>query len=192
MAKKKNQTISYYDGDVTELILRYESADMADLHKRLRKAFPTSGKLLELGCGSGRDASYMVGVGYDVMACDASSAMLDAALTCHPELENQLHLSQLPARLGFADEEFDGAYSIAMLMHFDKEARRSCLEEVYRVLKFGSFFLFSVCLKRPDLDQDGLDSDGRFFAELPENQWKDECLSCGLEAVTFIGVVVCV
>lgn len=69
MDKKKNQTISYYSGNVTELIHRYETADVATLHKRLQKSFPKAGKLLELGCGSGRDASHMIGIGYDVVPC---------------------------------------------------------------------------------------------------------------------------
>ena len=177
---------SYYSGDVTKLIQRYESADMTDLHMRLRKTFPKLGKLLELGCGSGRDASYMVGLGHDIVACDGSSAMLDAVVACHPELSGRLHLLPLPSCFNFLDEEFDGAYSIATLMHLDEEQRRSSLEEVYRVLKFGSCFLFSVCLKRSGLDENGLDAAGRFFAELSEDKWKDECLSCGLETVTFI------
>lgn len=186
MPKRKNRQSSYYDGDVASLIERYESADVSDLQKRLCKTFPKGGKLLELGCGSGRDASYMLSAGYDVVACDASSSMLDAAVVCHPELEGRLFESVMPAHLEFADEEFDGAYSVAMLMHLDEEQRVACFKEVYRVLKFDACFVFSVCLKRAGLDETGRDVKGRFFAELSENRWKDECLSCGLETVAFV------
>jgi len=186
MPEKTIQSISYYDENASSLVQRYESADVTVLHKQLKKLFFGRKKLLELGCGTGRDASYMTCLGFDVLACDGSKSMISSAIKLHPELKNHLEVVTFPSYLNFSDEMFDGAYSIAMLMHLNKEERKHCFQEICRVLKFDACFLFSVSLKRSGLNKNGFDSDGRFFAELSVDEWKDECLSCGLETIDFV------
>lgn len=62
--------------------------------------WPWKARLLELGCGSGRDAAYMLDNGFDVIASDAVQDMLDAAAVCHPALAGRICrcLAQLPGR----------------------------------------------------------------------------------------------
>jgi cyclopropane fatty-acyl-phospholipid synthase-like methyltransferase len=48
-------TIAYYTAHWADLVQRYESADVPDLHALLKSSFLPGSRLLELGCGSGRD-----------------------------------------------------------------------------------------------------------------------------------------
>ncbi len=53
-------TLNYYDTYSINLSSRYEKADVSEVQKLLLKTFKENSKLLEIGCGSGRDASFMV------------------------------------------------------------------------------------------------------------------------------------
>jgi 2-polyprenyl-3-methyl-5-hydroxy-6-metoxy-1,4-benzoquinol methylase len=72
-------TIAYYTTHWAERVQRYESAIVPDLHALLTSSFLPGSRLLELGCGSGRDAAFMLASGFDVTASDAVGQMIDAA-----------------------------------------------------------------------------------------------------------------
>ncbi len=81
----------------------------------LTGTFPAGSRLLDLGCGTGIDATYLADRGYSVMATDWSPAMVErtrARLTEH-RLEKQasarvLGIHELDQLRG---EQFDGIYS---------------------------------------------------------------------------------
>jgi SAM-dependent methyltransferase len=47
---------------------------------------PVRRRVLDLGCGTGRDAGYLAGLGHDVVGLDASARMLDHARRHHPRV----------------------------------------------------------------------------------------------------------
>ena len=71
-AAMPDTTIRYYTTHVKDLVLRYESADVQDLHTLLADSFLPGARLLELGCGSGRDAAFMLENGFDVLFATTS------------------------------------------------------------------------------------------------------------------------
>jgi ubiquinone/menaquinone biosynthesis C-methylase UbiE len=50
---------------------------------RLFAAFPENSRILELNCGTGEDARFLASYGHSVLACDASSAMIQVAQHRH-------------------------------------------------------------------------------------------------------------
>jgi SAM-dependent methyltransferase len=46
-------------------------------HRLLQAHLPPRGRVLEIGCGTGRDAAFLAAHGFRVVATDASAAMLD-------------------------------------------------------------------------------------------------------------------
>jgi cyclopropane fatty-acyl-phospholipid synthase-like methyltransferase len=69
-------TLAYYTAHWKDLIQRYESADVTELQVLLTAGSPPpppGARLLELGCGSGRDAAYMLASGFDVISCTVTS-----------------------------------------------------------------------------------------------------------------------
>ncbi|MDZ4185661.1 MAG: class I SAM-dependent methyltransferase, partial [Desulfuromonadales bacterium] len=115
------RTVTAYDANAASLSVRYATADVSSFHHLLLAQLPPRGRVLEIGCGSGRDAAFLASNGFRVVATDASSAMLDAfrasvpadlTLTdypdssppstlpplppCHPSTLPPFHLATLP------------------------------------------------------------------------------------------------
>jgi SAM-dependent methyltransferase len=173
------RTLDYYESGAAELASRYESADLREAHDRIARLLTPGSRLLELGCGSGRDAAALLARGYDVTAVDASAAMLREAVRLHPELAGRLRRLALPAPLPFADASFGGVYAMAFLMHLREPAVVAVLGEAARVLEPAGTLIFSVCTVRPGLTPDGTDAGGRFFNILPDEQWKSLAAAAG-------------
>ena len=66
------KTLDYYNTNSTKLNERYESADVNEVQRLLLRSFLKNSKILEIGCGSGRDASFMTKNDFDVIASDGS------------------------------------------------------------------------------------------------------------------------
>jgi len=177
-----NTTLKYYEENAAELSSRYETAQLDHLYMDCSNHFASGAKLLELGCGSGRDAAHLSLLGYQIKGIDGSAELIKNALENHPELDGKLGQLVLPAELPFADHEFDGFYSIACFMHFSQSDLNKILSEAVRVLKPEGRGLVSVPARRPDLSVDGIDQHGRVFNVLPAEQWLELFKSAGFKA----------
>lgn len=177
--KKSESTIDYYQNNSNDLAKRYESANVDSVQELIIRTFQEKSKLLELGCGTGREISFLLNKGYDVLGSDASESMLAQALLYHPELEGRLTQLTIPSPIELTQESLDGVYSIAMLMHLAKNDILASLKEVYKVLRSGGHFLFSISLIRNDVNEYGYDSKGRFFSLISADEWCELCRQTG-------------
>ncbi|MEX1301299.1 MAG: class I SAM-dependent methyltransferase [Desulfotignum sp.] len=177
-------TIQYYATHVEELIRRYESADVSDLHSLLRDSFPSGARLLELGCGSGRDAAFMLENGFDVTASDGVPEMIDAAAAGHPALVGRLCRICLPRDLTPALGLFEGIYAVATLMHLTRPDILEVFARIRRILVPGGRLFFSVPLHRDDVAADGFDANGRRFTAMTLTDWTGICRRAGFDILT--------
>ncbi len=173
-------TLAYYEHNATQLHKRYNGADVAQLHKQLSTYFSKGARILDVGCGSGRDANFMLSAGYDVLAIDASSAMVLGATNKFPGLSGRCYTVMIPNELSeIKQDSFDGIYSIAMLMHLKEDEIEKALLGFIRLLVGGGILFFSVCLSRGDKISDDFDRDGRRFTLREKKWWQTLCQSCG-------------
>ena len=70
-------TLKAYETRAADFAARYAAADLAPLHRLLLAHLPPAGRVLEIGCGTGRESAFLAGHGFTVIATDASPAMLD-------------------------------------------------------------------------------------------------------------------
>ena len=68
-------SIDYYNKNAEVFITNTINVDMSSFYKRFLSLIPDGGRLLDAGCGSGRDTEYFLTHGYRVDAYDASEAM---------------------------------------------------------------------------------------------------------------------
>lgn len=175
-----HKTLSYYENNAKNLSQRYESANVDNIHSLLISTFPSKSFLLEIGCGSARDASFMYQSSYDILAIDGSKEMITEAKQIHPELVGRLKVMKIPDELCFEPSSFDGVYSIATLMHLEKDDIDKTIEKIAMVLKPGGKFFFSVSIQRDDIDDRGKDEKERHFTTMSKSEWVAHCERYGL------------
>lgn len=105
----------------------YWHAEMA----RFKELLP-SGKILEIGSGTGKDAEELILLGYNYLGTDASLGMLKLAKTRLPKA-NFRQISVL--NLDFPKNSFDGFWTAATLLHIPKNQINNALKEIHRVVK---------------------------------------------------------
>lgn len=178
----QESTLEYYQKNARSLASRYEAARMEVLHARLEEILPTEGRILELGCGSGRDAAYLLGQGFDVEASDGSPAMLKAALRLHPELQGRLRRLSLPQGLTeIPSKSYQAVYSLALFMHLEEQLLPPIFTEIHRILEPRGTFFYSVPLSRPGMTKSGYDELGRFFLLKDEAWWQELAIRQGFK-----------
>ncbi len=170
-------TLAYYDNNSEGVSEQYEKVDSQVFLGGLPLWVRSRGKILDLGCGSGRDAAFLRSKEYDVYGIDGSQAMLDEALHLHPELAGRLVKGVFPGVLPYPDESFDAVVSIAFLMHLRKEGVETMCREILRVLSPHGVFWLSV--RQPsNLDESEgeetmtFDERHRFYLRLSTTRWK--------------------
>jgi tellurite methyltransferase len=102
-------------------------------------------RILDAGCGTGRNLVYLLKSGWEVFGVDESSGALAQTQRLATELAPHLPLDNFRVepveRLSFADAGFDLVLSSAVL-HFarDEGQWQSMVREMWRVLKPGGIF----------------------------------------------------
>jgi tellurite methyltransferase len=102
-------------------------------------------RILDAGCGTGRNLVYLLRRGFEVFGVDESSAALahSRQLAAHlaPSLPAENFRVEPVERMSFADASFDVVLSSAVL-HFarDEEQWQRMFSEMWRVLKSGGIF----------------------------------------------------
>ena len=116
------------------------------LFDQLLKGRLTAGmRILDAGCGSGRNLVYFLRNGYEVFAVDESRAaiaeMRRLAAELAPHLPEDNFRQEPVERLSFPDSSFDVVISSAVL-HFarNEEHWHSMIREMWRVLRPGGIF----------------------------------------------------
>jgi SAM-dependent methyltransferase len=180
---KMTDTLDYYNQNADEISSRYEQADVAELWQIFSRLLGSGQKILEIGCGSGRDAAYIAKLGCDVHAIDGSVKLCKKAVELHPELENRIVFHRLPKTLPFADRHFDAVVSIACLMHIQLNQISIVLAEIIRVLKPGGVAVISVPIQRDDVSDAEVDCCGRQFTLIPAEEWKDKFYVAGFKVI---------
>lgn len=98
-----------------------------DNFDRFYKLLP-EGKVLEIGCGAGRDAEELVGFGYDYMGTDISANQVELARKNHPGANfEQVSLYDLDYH-----ELFNGFWCTAVLIHVPKARIDEALQSIHR------------------------------------------------------------
>ena len=135
---------------------------MQALYPNFLKFIPKGGKILDAGCGSGRDTKYFLSLGYDVTAIDASEEMV--------KLSTQF-TGQETFLLNFYDLDFqnvfDGVWSIASLLHIPK----NCIEDVFKSFTSALKPDGTWCMSFKEGEKERIE-DGRFFNDYNEITFK--------------------
>lgn len=102
-------------------------------------------KVIDIGCGAGRDAVLFVNAGFDYMGIDASAGMLEEA---RKRISTANFVLMDFNKIDFPDETFDGFWASASLLHSPKDKVGQVLQNIRRVIKSDGIGFISVKEKK--------------------------------------------
>lgn len=131
------------DDYAEEIVAVYDAiaddyAKQADTHgpvgERLRFSvmLPKKAKVLDLGCGSGRDCLFFQKQGFNTVGVDLSEELLKIAKKNAPGIS---FIKQDIRKIDFPKESFDGIWACASLLHIKHKEIPHVLEKLLGILK---------------------------------------------------------
>lgn len=163
-------TIDYYNQNAETFVKETLHADMNENRKRFLKYVCPGGRILDAGCGSGRDALAFRQAGYQIDAFDASEEICRLAsetlgfpvrCLCFQDLEGEA--------------EYDGIWACASLLHVPGEELPDVIQRLKKILKPGGVLYASF--KKGEGDRT---KGGRYFQDMTEEKLKDLFETAGL------------
>jgi ubiquinone/menaquinone biosynthesis C-methylase UbiE len=131
-----------YDAIVAEFVQRNAAMPptLGDLGRQLLECLPVPARVLDLGCGPGRDMAWFEAAGATVVGLDVSAGMIRHARTAVRGRLVEADMRALP----FEGASFEGVWCIASLLHVPKGDAPLVLAEARRVLVDGGALALSV------------------------------------------------
>jgi 2-polyprenyl-3-methyl-5-hydroxy-6-metoxy-1,4-benzoquinol methylase len=152
-------SIEFYEQNAEDFFRRSVEADMLPQLTRFAGLLPTGARILDAGCGAGRDAKAFAAMGFDVTATEAAPRLAELA---------RRHTG-LDIRVMTFDEmdwrgAFDGIWACASLLHVPRANLPATLRRLRDALVPGGVLWMSF--KHGDQERQ---VPGRIFTDLDES-----------------------
>ena len=131
-------TLDYYNKNSEEYFNSTLNVDMTNTYKPFLKLVPKGGKILDLGCGSGRDSMNFMKLGYEVTAVDGSKELAKKASALLGKEVIASTFEELELK-----EKFHGIWACASLLHIKREDLKTVLNNLYNNLEDNGVFYMS-------------------------------------------------
>jgi ubiquinone/menaquinone biosynthesis C-methylase UbiE len=178
-------TIDWYDNNSEEYARSLYSVTPSESISLFLSHLPNSPKILEVGCGPGRESKIFIEKGAKVTGVDISVGLLNIAKEKNPQAE---YINANFLDLPFNNSVFDGVWSHASLVHLETIMDvEKALSEFNRVLKERG--ILYVCVKMQMGDKktavvtDSLSNHDRFFRYYTKEELAFLLISAGFRIV---------
>lgn len=141
---REQATVDYYDREAENWATAHDGHEESSYWAREMDMFHRllpKGKVLEIGSGTGKDASALIALGYDYTGTDASEGLLKIARKRNPTASFKrvgVH------ELDFPGGTFDGFWTAATLLHIPKDKIDQALTKIGQVVKPGGIGFVSM------------------------------------------------
>lgn len=144
----------------------------------LASVIPDGARVLDFGCGDGRVAIPLAGLGYEVTAVDSSRRMLDRLTERAPDITTvQAAADGIAAHLG--RRRMDAVYALAVLIHHSYTDCLNIVGKLRAATKLGGILV----LDWPVSEQPGEADSWIGVTTWSRQQQADACARIGLEPV---------
>ena len=131
-------TLDYYEKNGYLFAQDVDNVNFSQMQLRFISKLPKQAKILDLGCGSGRDSLAFLNAGFDVDAIDGSKKMCEIA-------QSKTGLSIRNIRFEQLDDQnqYDGVWACASLLHLPKNELPKVFSKIIEALKEDGLFYSS-------------------------------------------------
>lgn len=153
--------LNYYNQNAKQLFDKYQSLDPDELHAGWQKHLPrTPGAALDIGAGSGRDASWLAKKGWEVIAVEPARDLMELGKK-HTAAQSVSWIDDyLPEleKLKECRQKFSLILVSGIFMHLSQQERIDSLETITRLMSKSSVLVITL--------RYGPDSEGRKFYQV--------------------------
>ena len=125
-----NETLNYYDRNAEAFAAGTVGVPFTEIQDRFLALLPPGGKILDFGCGSGRDTKYFLEKGFSVDAADGSEEMCRYARTYTGIPVRKMLFSELSAV-----KEYDGIWACSSILHLPLPELTDVFQKMISALK---------------------------------------------------------
>jgi SAM-dependent methyltransferase len=152
-------SIEYYNKNADDFFNSTKDVDMSELYAEFTKHLKPGARILDAGCGSGRDTRAFIDMGYEVDAFDASQEMVERA-----KILTGIDVSCDTFEYIKFSRKYDGIWACASLLHVSRGQLPSVLNKLSKALSSGGVIYASF--KYGDADRS---VGGRSFTDMNES-----------------------
>lgn len=131
-----------YAGDARAYAAKTQYLSLSPLWDLFEPHLAPGARVLDLGCGGGRDLAHFAGRGFRCIGLDRDTELARRAAAHAGVPVLQADVEALPLR----DASFDAVWAVGLLHEMPSDARALVLGEISRVLKPGGLLLASLRL----------------------------------------------
>ena len=113
---RMDKTLEYYNQNAKQFTSTTQTLEFSQTQDKFLNYLKSDAKILDFGCGAGRDAKYFLEHGYDVDASDGSIEMVKAASKLTGLNVKLLLFEDLNEK-----DMYDGIWACSSILHCKKE-----------------------------------------------------------------------
>ena len=154
-----DKTIEYYNQNADMFAQGTRLVDFTIVQERFRKMLPVGSRILDFGCGSGRDTKYFLEKGYQVAATDGSAELCRLAGSFTGIKVKEMLFQELD-EIGV----YDGIWACSSILHLPKQELLPVIRKMCDALKDNGVIYTSF--KYGDFEGE---RNGRYFTDFTED-----------------------
>lgn len=168
-------SLKFYEDNAEQFAASTLDVDMSAVYERFLAALPEAGRILDAGCGAGRDTAAFLKLGYPVDAFDASAKLVEIARKV-----SGIRV-QHSTFLAFQSEEpYAGIWACASLVHVPAAQMSGTLRHLGQMLQPQGVLYASFKYGDQDTERDG-----RIYTDCNEQRLETFLQGTGLTLDTF-------
>ena len=157
-----NKTLNYYNQNADSFIEGTVSVNFKEVQDKFLQML-SGKKILDFGCGSGRDTMYFLKSGFDVTATDGSEELCKYASEYTGIQVKQMLFQDLDEV-----DYYDGIWACSSILHLSKNELRIVMKKMSRALKSGGIIYTSFKYGNFEGERNG-----RFFTDFTIDEFTD-------------------
>lgn len=165
----------FYDDDAGLYAERTLTAPQPPLLDAFIHSLKPGSKVLDLGCGAGRDLLTLCRAGFDCLGVDLSAGLADIAR----DYTGTAVIASDMRTLNLDEAQLDGVVAIASLLHLSDVEQSRQLAMIIKWLRVGGFLLATMKIGSGS----EVTRDDRRFTYIDPDPWLEMLQGCGFEVV---------
>lgn len=124
---------------------------------------PRVSRILDLGCGVGRDANLFAEYGHQVLATDFSSEVIKQNRKIFKRSNLEFQVMDMSEPMPYESETFNVVYANLSIHYFSHTAVQNIISEIMRLLKPGGLFCFACKSPKDSYHGEGEEIEDNYF-----------------------------